>query len=247
MKVRKVVIVVLALVLSVFGHAVGHAQDEPPGQGLEFQTNVGSGYNCGRASTPLYCYGIPVNIGTGTGGNGKFWLDTYVTGYNAGTGFVLFMGVADLGEGLVTSNVPTTNSSGQITKLILNFHGSTNDGDNGTYTGTMTLTFSYYYSSGGGGRGEPGRVGALYVLAVQSRSPTTSIPCPAPSRYNIRESKTELFLRLIVGRGIGDTRAQPEYDAWTCHVSRRRRSGALVFDDLGNVRAGPMGSSAAYT
>jgi len=52
--------------------------------------NVGSGYNCGRFTAPLYCYGIPVSIGTGSSGNGTFWLDTYVTGYNAGTGFVLY-------------------------------------------------------------------------------------------------------------------------------------------------------------
>ncbi len=140
----------------MLGHGVGHAQDEAPGQVLQFKANVGTGYNCGRVSSPLYCYGIPVNIGSDAGGNGTFWLDTYVTGYNAGTGFVLFLGVADLGEGIVTSNVPTTNSSGQITKLVVNFHGLTNDGDNGTYTGTMTLTFSYYYSSGGGGRGGAG-------------------------------------------------------------------------------------------
>ncbi len=156
MKVRKVAVVALALVLGVLTHAVGRAQDEPPGQLLQFQTNVGTGYNCGRVSSPLYCYGIPVNIGTSAGGNGSFWLDTYTSGYNAGKGFVLFMGVADLGEGTVTSNIPTTNTSGQITKLVVNFNGPTNDGDNGTYTGTMTLTFSYYYSSSGGGRGGAG-------------------------------------------------------------------------------------------
>ncbi len=156
MKIGKAVGTALALVFFLLGYTVSYAQDEPPGQVLNFQTNVGTGYNCGRASSPLYCYGIPVNIGTGAGGNGSFWLDTYVTGYNAGTGFVLFKGVADLGQATVTSNIPTTNSSGQVTKLVVNFQGSTNDGDNGTYTGTMTLTFSYYYSSGGGGRGGAG-------------------------------------------------------------------------------------------
>jgi hypothetical protein len=144
------------LILEIFGPVVSHAQEETPGQILNFQTNVGSGYNCGRASTPLYCYGIPVNIGGTNGVNGSFWLDTYVTGYNAGTGFVLFNNVADLGQGTVTSNVPTLNSAGQVTQLVVNFKGLTNDGDGGTYTGTMTLTFSYYYSSGGGGRGGAG-------------------------------------------------------------------------------------------
>ena len=123
---------------------------------LNFQTNVGAGYNCGRESSPVYCYGIPVNLGNGVGNNGTFWLDTYVTGYNAGKGFVLFSGVADLGEGTVTSNIPSTNKLGQVTQLIVNFSGATNDGDNGSYTGTMTLAFTYYYSSGGGGRGGGG-------------------------------------------------------------------------------------------
>jgi hypothetical protein len=132
------------------------AQDELPGQTLQFQTTVGAGYSCGIVSSPLYCYGIPVNIGTGSGSNGTFWLDTFVTGYKAGQGFVLFSGVADLGEATVTGNVPTTNSSGQVTQLVVSFAGTTNDGDGGTYTGTMTLTFSYYYSRGGGGRGGGG-------------------------------------------------------------------------------------------
>ena len=148
--------VALALGVCVFGHSVCNAQDETSRQVLPIKTNVGSGYNCGRVSSPLYCYGIPVNIGPASGGNGTFWLDTYVTGYNAGKGFVQFNGVADLGQGTVTSNAPTTNSAGQVTKLVVNFSGSTNDGDNGTYTGTMTLTFSYYYSGGGGGRGGGG-------------------------------------------------------------------------------------------
>ncbi|SRR6266702_1046418 len=143
----------LAVSFCAVSHANCQTPDETPGQVLPIQTNVGTGYNCGRVSSPLYCYGIPVNMGTGSSGNGSFWLDTYTTGYNAGTGFVAFNGVADLGQGTVTSNTPILNSAGQVTKLVVNFNGTTNDGDNGTYTGTMTLTFSYYYSSGGGGRG----------------------------------------------------------------------------------------------
>lgn len=156
MKGKHIAGVMLALGLCAFGQAVGQSADETSGQVLQIQTNVGSGYNCGRASSPLYCYGIPVNIGTGSSGNGTFWLDTHVTGYYAGTGFVAWNGVADLGQATVTSNTATTNSSGQVTKLVVNFNGATNDGDNGTYKGTMTLTFSYYYSSGGGGRGGAG-------------------------------------------------------------------------------------------
>lgn len=148
--------VALTLGVCAFGQAICNAQEESSGQKLQISTNVGSGFNCGRASSPLYCYGIPVNMGPATGGNGTFWLDTSVTGYNAGTGFVLFNGVADLGQGTVTSNTPTLNSAGQVTELVVKFSGPTNDGDNGTYTGKMTLTFSYYYSRGGGGRGGGG-------------------------------------------------------------------------------------------
>jgi hypothetical protein len=146
----------MAAILGMVSPAVGRAQDEKPGQVLQFRVNAGSGYNCGHVSAPLYCYGIPVNIGPSGGGNGTFWLDTHVSGYYAGTGFVLFNGVADLGQATVTSNHPTLNSAGQVTTLVVNFKGSTNDGDNGTYTGTMTLTFSYYYASGGSGKGGGG-------------------------------------------------------------------------------------------
>jgi hypothetical protein len=95
-------------------------------------------------------------MGTGSSGNGSIWLDTYVTGSNAGTGFVAFSGVADLGQGTITSSAPTTNSAGQVTKLVVHFNGATSDGDGDGYTGTMTLNFTYYYSSGGGGRGGAG-------------------------------------------------------------------------------------------
>ncbi len=111
---RRILTIVVALGFGLLTQAVVRAADEAPGQVLSFKANVGTGYNCGRESSPFYCYGIPVNIGADTGGNGSFWLDTYVTGYNAGTGFVLWMGVADLGEATVTRNVPTLNSSGQV-------------------------------------------------------------------------------------------------------------------------------------
>ena len=147
---------VLALACCALSQAVCQTPDEKPGYTMTIQTNVGSGYNCGRVSSPLYCYGIPVNVGTGSSGNGSLWLDTYITGASKGTGFVAFNGVSDLGQGTVTSNQPTTNSSGQVTSLVVNFTGKTIDGDNGTYTGTMLLNFTYYYSSGGGGRGGAG-------------------------------------------------------------------------------------------
>lgn len=171
MRGRQLASIGLALAFCALGQVVGYSQDEKGGQILNFQTNVGTGHNCGRVSTPLYCYGIPVNIGTGSSGNGTFWLDTYLTGYNMNTGFVAFNGVADLGEGHVSKNVPTYNSSGQVTKLVTYFSGTTNDGDNGTYDGTMTLTFSYYYYSGGGGRGGGG--GGWYFICTGGASQIT--------------------------------------------------------------------------
>lgn len=156
MRERQLVSVALALGFCALGHANCQAPDEIGGQVMQIQTNVGSGYNCGRVSTPLYCYGIPVNMGSTNSGNGSLWVDTYVTGYNAGKGFIAFNGVSDLGQATITSNVPTTNSAGQITKLTVDFNGKTDDGDSGTYSGTMTLTFTYYYSGGGGGRGGAG-------------------------------------------------------------------------------------------
>jgi hypothetical protein len=135
--------------------------DETSGQTLQIQTNVGSGFNCGFATSPLYCYGIPVAIGGVPGGT--FWLDTYTSGYYAGKGFIVWNGVADLAEATVTGNTPTYaqfTSAGRtataISQLVVNFGGQTNENDGGGYSGTMTLTFSYYYSSGGGGRGGGG-------------------------------------------------------------------------------------------
>jgi len=77
---------------------------------------------------------------------------------------VYWNGVADLAEATVTGNHPmygSVTSNGRtitnaVTSLSVTFQGGTNDGDNGSYTGTMNLTFDYYYSSGGGGRGGAG-------------------------------------------------------------------------------------------
>ena len=148
----------MALALCALNHAVCQDVD----QNFSMQANVGSGFNCGRVSSPLYCYGIPVAINGAP--SGTFWLDTYVSGSNAGTGFVYWSSVADLAEASVTGNTPTYGSvtnnghtiSNAVTSLVVNFRGGTNDGDNGSYSGTMTLNFTYYYSSGGGGRGGAG-------------------------------------------------------------------------------------------
>ena len=94
-----------------------------------------------------------------------FWLDTYVTGYNAGTGFVLFNGVEDLGQGTITGNIPTANSYGQVTTLVVNFKGLTNDGDGDTYTGRMTLISVITIQVAEGEKGVPARDGASSARA----------------------------------------------------------------------------------
>jgi hypothetical protein len=150
--------VAMALGMCALNYAVCQDVDQP----FTMQANVGSGFNCGRVSSPLYCYGVPVTINGVP--SGTFWLDTYVTGSSAGTGFVYWYGIADLAEATVTGNTPTFGTatsngrtiSNAITSLAVTFRGGTNDGDTGTYTGTMNLTFTYYYSSGGGGRGGAG-------------------------------------------------------------------------------------------
>ena len=58
------------------------APDEVSGQTLAIAPNVGSGYNCGRVSSPLYCYGLPVTVSGQP--SGTLWLDTYLSGTNAG-------------------------------------------------------------------------------------------------------------------------------------------------------------------
>lgn len=118
-----------------------------------------AGFNCGRASSPLYCFGIPTKV-NGVA-EGSLWLDTYLTGTNAGTGFVLPSEVGDLEEAHVTGNSyvnGTFVSQGRTltapASVTVAFSGDTSSG--GSYSGVMTLTFTYYYSAGGGGRGGAG-------------------------------------------------------------------------------------------
>ena len=96
------------------------------------------GFSCGRSSYPLYCYGVPANIG------GTFWLDAY---YGAQNGFILFNNMADLGQATITSSSVIKNAGGFVTQLTVGFNGYTNDGDGDTYAGTGVFTFSYYKCS----------------------------------------------------------------------------------------------------
>jgi hypothetical protein len=127
-----------------------HAQqDEAPGAKSQITASIPTGgFSCGRASYPLYCYGIPASVG------GSFWLDAYTSTQQ---GFIAFNQVADLGQATITSSSTSTNNIGLVTQLMVTFRGSTNDGDGGTYIGTGTFTFSYYKTSRG-----------FYVQVLQS-------------------------------------------------------------------------------
>jgi hypothetical protein len=129
--------------------ATGYGQDEAPGQQIVY-TGVklpANGYSCGRATYPIYCYGIPADDG------GTFWLDVYWNSYPKPTGFISWQNVADLGQASVTAATITRNSNGQVSQLDITFNGLTNDGDNDSYSGVATFTFSYVKMTGGSGRG----------------------------------------------------------------------------------------------
>jgi len=136
--------------------------DETPGQQSQILASVPTGgYSCGRASYPLNCYGITANIG------GTFWVDIYTNAYPTPTGFIYFFGVADLGQATITGATTTKNSLGQVTNVVVTFTGNTNDGDNGTYSGTGNFTFTQYKMSGGSGRGG-GYPGYIQILTAGS-------------------------------------------------------------------------------
>jgi hypothetical protein len=152
-------LLVLALLALAFCFALpSQAQDETPGQQTVITVAVPTGgFSCGRANYPLYCIGVPANVG------GTFWMDVYYKASNP-NGFILFNGVLDLGQASVTAATYTLNSLGQPVTFHVAFQGLTNDGDNDTYTGTGDFTFSYVYHAGGGGRGNS----SYYVQLMQT-------------------------------------------------------------------------------
>jgi hypothetical protein len=156
-----------ALFLLVLVLALGaiplKAQDETPGSQSTITASIASGgFSCGRASYPAYCYGVPALGGT-------FWLDVYYNAYPHANGFIAFNNVADLGYSTVVAASVVKDASGLVTELDVSFAGVTNDGDNGTYSGTGKFVFSYYKMSSGSGRGGgyPG-----YVQILQSATLT---------------------------------------------------------------------------
>lgn len=123
------------------------AQDEAPGQQVQITASVPvGGFSCGRASYPVYCFGVSANVG------GTLWLDAYTNSYPSPSGFIEFSGVLDLGQARITNTIVTRNALGQVSQLTVAFSGSTVD-DGGTYSGTAYFTFSYVKMKGGSGRG----------------------------------------------------------------------------------------------
>ncbi|KAA6459669.1 hypothetical protein DYQ86_16250 [Acidobacteria bacterium AB60] len=112
--------------------------------------NLGpAGFNCGRMSTPTYCWGIPVAAADDDGiTNGSIWIDQS----SNGGGFILFLSNFEgLGQAQIV-NTPFQPLSTQGGSLTYTFAG--NDGETGKpYSGVLKLTYTTYYSAGGGGRG----------------------------------------------------------------------------------------------
>lgn len=152
MKMRIMAALFLALSVPAF------AQDETPGQQAQVIASVPvGGYSCGRATYPIYCFGVPANVG------GTFWLDAYTNSYPAPNGFIEFSGVLDLGQAKITNAIVTRNALGQVSQLTVAFSGNTVD-DGGTYSGTAYFTFNYVKMRGGSGRGG-GYPGYLLLMA----------------------------------------------------------------------------------
>jgi hypothetical protein len=144
----------LALALLALAVAIpSYAQDETPGQQTTITVAVpATGHPCGHSSYPLYCYGVPVDVG------GVFWMDVYYNAYYGPTGFILFNDVLDLGEGYVTAitftYIPADQPfHGYPATVHIEFNGFTNDGDNDAYSGVADLAFRYEAVQSCSGRG----------------------------------------------------------------------------------------------
>ena len=118
-----------------------------------------SPYSCGAVSSPFYCYGLPFTSNGEPAGS--MWVDTYLTGPHANSGFVLWWPGLNLEQGVVNGSTginTTVTSNGRTaslpTTVVVGFSGDTESG--GTYAGLLTLNLAYTFSNGGGGRGGGG-------------------------------------------------------------------------------------------
>lgn len=114
-------------------------------------------FNCGRFSTPTYCYGLPITLTDDDGKtDGSIWIDQQ----SNGSGFILFVGNVE-GLGKATMSAPWQPLRIGGGTLVYPFQGF--DSETGLpYRGTLTLDYTTYYSRGGGGR--PGAAGYRYVV-----------------------------------------------------------------------------------
>jgi len=159
--VRKLIsVLVVAVLLSLVAIST-KAQDETPGQIITIAATVpAGGFSCG--TDPYYCYGVPYTSNGGAQMQGTFWSDFF-----GQHGFVASLGRTDpnwdLGNLTVDSTTPTFDSSRHLIGLAFTFHGTTTDGDNGTYKGSGNFIFTpvkcrycgyntyYYYMQAGSG------------------------------------------------------------------------------------------------
>jgi hypothetical protein len=117
------------------------AQDETQGSQSVITSVAPRG--CGVASVPFYCINVPTSIG------GTCWFDIYYQGNDGGKyGFIACNGVADLGRMTIDSAQYAMGPYGP-TEIDITFHGTTNDGDNDTFTGSGKLFITYYRFSRG--------------------------------------------------------------------------------------------------
>jgi hypothetical protein len=144
------------LVLSVPAHSQT-ATDAPPAVTLQASSQY-----CGQATTPLYCFGIPLTLNASSVGTA--WLDIYPNN----TGFIALNTTSLHTTVYITGATRITNQIGQTTSITITFTGVAdpdNDGDTDNLTGSATFSFNYLYRP----------TARVYLLYVTSGSVTYSI------------------------------------------------------------------------
>lgn len=118
------------------------AQDAP----VTYTANVGNGFSCGANTGIVRCVGVPLNNGN------TFWIQAIYSGYQAGTGFIVFG--KNLDQALITS-VSAVGPAGQPATVTVTFKNDPNLSVSGfDYTGKATFTFVYFPAPKvGSGRG----------------------------------------------------------------------------------------------
>jgi hypothetical protein len=144
------------LVVSVPAHS--QTSTEPSSVTLQ-----ASSHYCGQATSPLFCFGIPLIAPDGSSG-GTAWLDIYPNN----TGFIALNTSSLHTTVYITGAYRTPNSIGQTASITVTFTGAADpdsDGDTDNLTGSATFSFNYVYN----------RLTRFYLLYVASGSVTYSI------------------------------------------------------------------------